>query len=320
MKEIGGYFGMEELAHKEFHSDLIALNTGRNALLYLLKARRITKLYIPYYLCDSVSQLLEKHGYEFEYYHVDQEFQPILDVKLKPGEYLYIVNFYGQITEEKTRALKQHYGQVILDHSQAFFQKPLPGIDTIYSCRKFFGVPDGAYLATDAILHEELEQDLSQGRMKHILGRYERTGSEHYTDFQDNDDVLGETPLRAMSKVTHNLMGAIDYDRSCRIRNENYAYLENQLDGENSLKLVMPDGAFAYPLLVEDGIPIRNRLAEHKIYIPLLWPNVLDDCPEDSIEYQYAANILPLPCDQRYGVGDMAYLVEMVKKQLSYNS
>lgn len=317
MKEIGGYFGLEELANKEFYSDLIALNTGRNALLYLLKARQITKLHIPYYLCDSVSGLLVKHGYDFEYYHVDQEFQPIFDEQLKQREYLYIVNHYGQITEEKTRALKQHYGQVILDHSQAFFQKPLPGIDTIYSCRKFFGVPDGAYLATDAILYETLEQDISKDRMKHILGRYEGTGSEHYADFHGNDDVLDEVPLRRMSKLTHNLMGAIDYEQARRARNENYAYLEQQLDSENSLKLTMPDGAFAYPLLVEDGIAIRNKLAAQSIYIPLLWPNVLSDCPEESIEYQYAANILPLPCDQRYGIEDMAYLVEMVKTQLN---
>ena len=316
MKEIGGYFGLDDLAGTEFYNDLIALNTGRNALLYLLKARRITKLYIPYYLCDSVSGMLEKYGYEFEYYHVDQEFQPIFDESLEPGEYLYIVNFYGQITEEKTRALKQHYGQVILDHSQAFFQKPLPGIDTIYSCRKFFGVPDGAYLATDATLHETLEQDISKDRMKHILGRYEGTGSEHYADFHGNDHVLDETPLRTMSKLTRNLMRAIDYEKSCHIRNENYAYLEQQLGADNQMNLTKPNGAFAYPLLVEDGIPIRHRLAEQNIYIPLLWPNVLNDCPEDSIEYQYAANILPLPCDQRYGREDMAHLVEMVKKQL----
>lgn len=316
MKEIGGYFGLEDLVHKEFYSGLRALNSGSNALLYLLKAHKIKKLHIPYYLCDSVSNLLKKHGCEFEYYHVDQEFQPIFDKQLERGEYLYVVNLYGQITEEKTRALKKHYGQLILDHSQAFFQKPLEGIDTIYSCRKYFGVPDGAYLATDAVLYEAIVQDISKDRMSHVLGRSEGTASDYYADFRASNDELSNVPLRAMSKLTSNLMGAIDYDQTCRIRNENYAYLDQQLGAENPLKLTMPEGAFAYPLLVEDGIASRNRLAGQKIYIPLLWPNVLDDCPESSIEYQYAANILPLPCDQRYRIEDMTYLVEMVKKQL----
>ncbi|MDQ0428844.1 hypothetical protein QOZ98_001671 [Planomicrobium stackebrandtii] len=317
MKEIGGYFELEDLVSQEFYDGLIALNTGRNTLLYLMKARNITKLHIPYYLCDSVSTLLEEHDYNFEYYHINQEFQPIFDKELEQGEFLYIVNLYGQTTEEQTLALKQRFGQVILDHSHAFFQEPLAGIDTIYSCRKFFGVPDGAYLATDAVLFETLEQDVSSDRMKHIVGRYEGTASSYYADFQRNDDVLDATPLRSMSRLTRNLMGAIDYERTRQKRNENYTYLEKQLGADNLLKLTMPDGAFSYPFLAEDGIAIRNKLAEQKIYIPLLWPNVMGNCPEDSIEYQYAANILPLPCDQRYGIEDMAYLVEMVKEQLT---
>lgn len=317
MKEIGGYFGLDDLVKNEFYDDLLALNSGRNSLLYLLKARKITKLHIPYYLCDSVSRLLEEHDYNFEYYNVDQEFQPIFDKDLEQGEFLYVVNLYGQTSKEQTLALKGHFGQVILDHSHAFFQEPLAGVDTIYSCRKFFGVPDGAYLATDAVLYETLERDVSSDRMSHIMGRYEGTASSYYSDFRRNGDALDATPLRTMSKLTRNLMGAIDYGLARQTRNENYAYLEEQIGPDNPLKLRMPDGAFAYPLLVEDGTAIRNKLAAQNIYIPLLWPNVLNDCPEESIEYQYAANILPLPCDQRYGIEDMAYLVEKVKEQLT---
>ena len=57
MKEIGGYFGLEQSTHNEYYSKLLALNTGRNALLYVLKARKIEKIYIPYYLCDTVSEI-----------------------------------------------------------------------------------------------------------------------------------------------------------------------------------------------------------------------------------------------------------------------
>lgn len=315
MKEIGGYFGLEELIRKEFYGDLLALNSGSNAFLYLLKARQIKKIHIPYYLCDCISILLDNHGYQYEYYYVDSQFHPIFDKQLKQGEYLYVVNLYGQITEEKTRALKERYNQLILDHSQAFFQEPVEDVDTVYSCRKFFGVPDGAYLATDAVLSEKLEQDVSKDRMVHVLGRAEGNASDYYSDFIAINDSLSEVPLRTMSKLTSNIMGAVDYERARQIRNENYAFLNEQLAAENPLPVTIPDGAFAYPLLVEDGTNIRKKLAEEKIYIPLLWPNVLKDCPENSIEYQYAANILPLPCDQRYTIEDMTYLVKMLKKE-----
>ena len=74
MKEIGGYFGLEQLVSNEYYKDLIPLNNGRNALLYLLKVRNIKKLYIPYYLCNSVSDICIRNGYKFEYYKIDAEF------------------------------------------------------------------------------------------------------------------------------------------------------------------------------------------------------------------------------------------------------
>ena len=84
---------------------------------------------------------------------------------LANDEYLYVVNYYGQLTKRKVLELKHRFAQIILDNTQAFFQKPLDGIDTIYSCRKFFGVPDGAYLSTNKRLSEELEIDISRERM-----------------------------------------------------------------------------------------------------------------------------------------------------------
>ncbi len=140
MKEIGGYFGLEQLVSNEYYKDLIPLNNGRNALLYVLKARGINKLYIPYYLCDSVSDMCSRNGYNFEYYNVDTEFMPIFNKTLTDEEYLFVVNYFGQLTNEKVRELKHRFGQIILDNVQAFFQKPIEGIDTISSCRKFFTI------------------------------------------------------------------------------------------------------------------------------------------------------------------------------------
>jgi len=315
MKEIGGYFGLEQLISNEYYKDLIPLNIGRNALLYLFKARGINKIYIPYYLDGSVSDMCSRNGYNFEYYNIDTEFMPIFNKTLADDEYLYIVNCYGQLTKRKVLNLKRQFVQIILDNTQAFFQKPVAGVDIIYICNKYFGVPDGAYLFTDTKLDEELEVDVSGGRMTHILGRYEGTASDYYSYFTRNNQSFRTEPLKYMSRLTHNILGAIDYERVRHIRNENYAYLEREFGAQNKLKLVVPDGAFAYPFYMENGIEIRKVLAQKKIYIPILWPNVLTDSPEAeaSIEHDYAKNILPLPCDQRYGIEDMEYIARYMK-------
>jgi hypothetical protein len=310
MKEIGGYFGLDQLVNNEYYKNLLSLNTGRNALLYLFKMKNIQKLYIPYYLCNSVSYMLEKHEFDFEYYHIDADFNPIFNKKLCEGEYLYIVNYYGQLTNDKVIYLNQNYGNIILDNTHAFFQKPIDGIDTIYSCRKFFGVPDGAYLSTNSVLDEVIEIDISKDRMTHILGRFEGTASDYYSNFQENDASFKFEPLKYMSKLTKNILGAIDYKKVKEIRDENYAYLESKLKKINKLRLITPEGAFAYPFYLENGVEIRKNLAANKIYIPTLWPNVLEDTFKGSLEYDYAANILPLPCDQRYGISDMEYVVK----------
>ena len=65
-------------------------------------------------------------------------------------------------------------------------------------------------------------------------------------------------------------------------------------------------------MYLEKNVQIRKRLIENKIYIPILWPNVLTENNEDSIEYKYANNILPIPCDQRYGIEDMKKIIKLI--------
>lgn len=315
MKEIGGYFGLEQLKSQEWYDGLVAVNSARNALLYLLKARDIKKVYIPYYLCDTVYMVCQKYGYEYEYYHIDEDFLPVFKKTLEEKEYLYVVNFYGQISNETIFLLKEKYGNIIVDNVQAFFQKPIENIDTIYSCRKFFGVPDGAYLSTTAMLNEALNVDASKDRMVHILGRYEGVASDFYQYFQENDESFYELELRHMSKLTHNILGAVDYEHVRKQRNDNYAILEKYLGQLNGKKFIMPEGPYCYPLYCRNGMVIKKYLAQKKIYVATLWPNVLE--VGETLEKDYAENILPLPCDQRYSEDDMLRIVEEIRKCIS---
>ena len=310
MKEIGGFFGLEQLISNEYYKNLIPLNTGRSALLYLLRGKNINRIYIPFYLHDSVSEMLKNNSYDFGFYNIDSNFFPLFNRFLKNDEYIFIVNCFGQLTNRIILKLKQQFHRIIVDNVQAFFQKPLDGIDTIYSCRKFFGVPDGSYLSTNISLDKKIKTDFSGNRMIHLLGRYEHSAYDFYNDFIKIEKLFDHKGLKYMSKLTHNILGAVDYNRISRIRNKNYHYLDKIFKQQNQLRLVTPDGPFAYPLYKENGIEIRKKLAEKRIYIPTLWPNVLRDCKKNTIEYQYAANILPLPCDQRYREEDLAIMCD----------
>lgn len=311
MKEIGGYFELERFTGREYHDGLLAVNNGRCALLYLLKARKIRKLYIPYFLCDSVSNLCDKYGFAYEFYHISADFLPVFQKSLAEGEYLYLVNVYGQISNERLAYYRDRYRNVIFDNIHAFFQKPMMGVDTLYSCRKFFGVPDGGYLSTDAVLAEAVETDLSGKRMAHLLGRYEGCASDYYADFKRNDSSFQDLPLRNMSELTHNLLRAIDYDAVRSKRNDNYRTLAAELENSNLLHPAAPDGPYCYPYYCKNGMELKRYLAQKKIYVATLWPNVLQY--EGTLEKDYAENILPLPCDQRYDKQDMYRVIEEIR-------
>lgn len=104
-----------------------------------------------------------------------------------------------------------------------------------------------------------------------------------------------------------------EFDMYAQNRVQIVVFLDVQFGNMNELKLKSVYGAFMYPLLIQNGAAVRKELQKERIYIPTLWPNVLEECPSNSLEYHYAADILPIPVDQRYEIEDMKYLVEVIK-------
>lgn len=312
MNEIGGYLELENNFGKMLHQEALALNLARNCLAYLIRCKDIKTLYLPYFLCSTAAQACKKEGILIKYYSVGMDFIPE-NFNIRENEWVYIVNYYGQLSNETILELKHKYNNIIVDNVQAYFQPSVDGIDTIYTCRKFFGVPDGAFLYTDNIASIPLEMDVSYHRMEYILGRYEKAGSDFYSVYAQNEESYNDLPVRKMSKLTANLLHGIDYDFVKKSRTENFVYLHKCFESANKLILTVPDGAFMYPLYIENGVEIRKKLQAKKIYIPTLWPDVFEICSEDQPEYDMAMNILPLPIDQRYGIKDMEYLVEVIQ-------
>ena len=307
MTEIGGYFGLEQ-SHgtHEYYSGLNAFNTAANALICLCRARHIRKLFLPYYLCDSVSAACGREHIPVSYYHINENMRPVIERSPEEDEYLYLVNYYGQLTDQEILGYAERFGRIILDNVQAFFQRPIKGIDTLYSCRKYFGVPDGAYLSS-GISVDGIATDDSDARLGHIIGRVRDSASAHYREFRANEALLRSLPPMLMSNRTHAMLTDIDYDAVRQKREENFAYLDAHLGKLNRLRLRCPEGPYAYPLYLENGEEIRRKLIEKNIYVATLWPNVTD-----GPEALTARSILPLPCDQRYDKENMQFIIKEV--------
>lgn len=313
MREIGGYIELDSYRLPMLHEGAIALNCGRNALAWLLRARRIKKLWIPKFICDSVTEVCAREGVAWSFYSIGPDLFPAQEIEAGEDEWVYFVNYYSQFDNKRIAAQIDKYRRVIVDQAQSYFQPPLPGVDTLYTCRKYFGVADGAFLYTDSVLGEELPQDESFERMRFLLGRYERTAAEFYGEYAANNELFYTEPIKRMSGLTANLLHGIDYAFVKARREENYRTLHRALGDINGLTLSDQPGTFMYPLLLENGAAIRKKLQQEKIYIPTLWPDVFGWCSKPETEYKLAENILPLPIDQRYGMDDMHFLVGRIE-------
>lgn len=311
MKEIGGYMEFERLQGCEYHSTAIALNYGRNCLAYLIEAKQIKKIHLPLFLCDSVKLVCEKYNVECDYYHIDEQFRLLFDQELKHDEYIYIVNYYGTLKDSDIIRYKDRWKNIIIDNTQDFFRFPVENVDTLYTCRKYFGVSDGAYLYTDTLIDRTIEDDFSNDRIQYLLGRYEKTASEYYKQYLLKEKEISQKALLGMSKVTHNILRVVDYQNVKDKRTDNFKYLHNRLKDLNKLQIEI-DGAFAYPLYIENAENLRKKLIEQKIYVPVLWPDVMKKAQPDSVEYRLANGILPLPCDQRYGEEEMQIITSKI--------
>ncbi len=311
MREIGGYIELDQYKGPMLHNEAIALNSARNALAYILRARKVKKLWVPRFICDSVIDICKREGVSYDFYSVGKDFYPQDDISLRNDEWLYIVNYYSQISNIIIKDIREKHKRIIIDNVQSYFQMPLQGVDTIYTCRKYFGVADGAFLYTDSRLHDALPTDSSFQRMKHILGRFEGNASDFYLDYITNEEIFRDEPVKYMSKLTFNLLHGIDYQSNREIRMENFAFLHKKFMKMNQL-CINQVGTFMYPLMISNGYNIRKKLQLKRIYIPTLWPDVLNRCKEGDGEYQMALNILPLPIDQRYSIRDMQYMSEIL--------
>jgi len=313
MDAIGGYFSLELPLYEEYHKDAIRLNTGRNCLEYILRARGYKKAFIPYYTCDVVLEPFKKLGIPFEYYHVNLRLEIRDEIVLKAGGALLYTNYYG-LKQRYTEQLAQKYGnRLIVDNTQAFYAKPIKGIDTFYTCRKFFGVPDGAYLYTDKKLDEELEQDRSYERMLSLTKRIDLSPEAGYQDFRDTSKALVGQPIKRMSKLTQRMMQGIDYEVVAQRRRANYQLLHEALGNENSIELPLEEDAIpmVYPYVaLEKGL--REKLIENKIFVARYWPNVLECTTPDNIDYLLAYYMQPLPIDQRYGEKEMINILNVI--------
>ena len=314
-KAIGGYFSLELPYNNngEYHRNAIRLNSGRYCLEYVLRVKKYKKVYLPYYMCDAVLQPINKLGLDYQFYHIDRYFHISETLHPKRDEVILYCNYFGLMDEYVKIVTDKYAPNIIIDNTQAFFSRPLPEIDTFYTCRKFFGVADGAYLYTDKEADFDIPQDYSSSRMLFLLDRLDKSAEEAFSDYHKSEDSLDHNKIKKMSKITQIIMSFICYKSVADRRISNYTYLYDNLGSSNTLSVELGRESvpMVYPFLSDD-INLRKKLIDDKVYVASYWPNVKNMSNLESVESQFAVNLIPIPMDQRYGKDDLNKILEII--------
>lgn len=311
---MGGYMELQLHAGREHHNGLVRLNTGRNALEYILKQKGYEKIYMPFFTCDVLLEPISKLGVLHQFYSIDENLDPIIDFEIEPYACFLYTNYFG-IKQNTIVDLSKRIRNLIVDNSQGFFSEPLPGIDTFYSCRKFFGVPDGAYLQISKKSHRKLPVDVSFNRFSHLIKSIDLGIENGYADYKVNNQVLCNNNIMAMSHLTRKILSGIDYQECMRVRRRNFNFLHKHLKDQNLFKFDFPDdqAPMAYPFLFADR-QLKLHLIQKKIYVATYWPNVFEWTTPEMYENYLARCVVALPIDHRYTLPDMFFMLTTLKQ------
>jgi len=317
MKFYGGYHELELAAGKEYHRDCLKLNSGRNALEFILRSNKYSKVFLPYYTCDVLLTPIIRAGVGYKHYSIGKDLLPLFDFTiLQEDEAVVVTNYFGLL--DSYIGTLSGMGNIIVDNAQAFYAKPVIGMDTFYSPRKFFGIPDGAYLAPKnkdlaCKLYQELAQDESWDRCVHLLKRLDDQIEGGYKDFKKLSPVFQALPLRKMSELTYRMLDSIDYDGVRDKRRANYKRVHTALGKHNKLTLALEEDCvpLAYPFL-SSVKGLRDKLIAQGIFVPQYWANVSGWASKDSFESDLAENLVAIPIDQIYDDSDIRSILNTI--------
>ena len=319
MSSIGGFLPLELApAGEPYHAHAVALTSGRAAWHAILRTCRPSRVLLPFYVCDAVLQPLAVTRTPYAFYSITGSFRPDPDQAPAPGELLLVVNYFGVMAPAMDACVDGLPDRVVVDDTQAFFRRSRPDAWSFNSVRKFFGVPDGAFLYGPARPMPDLPpSDLAD--CDHLLTRLAGDDREAWEQFKRHEARIGVEP-HAMSVVTMRLLGAVDLPGARRRRQSNFETLHGQLGTVNTIEIpldrVAGDGPLCYPFLPPVEVE-RAELARLGVFVPRFWPEI-EHRGRGGFERErlIARRLLPLPIDQRYGSDDMERVCRVLQQVL----
>ena len=309
----GGFFGFEDDASLNIHSNALRINAARFSLDLVKAEYNPQRIHVPVYCCHSIKHSLSRLRIEMVEYELLEDFS-IKDVdKIPRDEWVLLLNYWG-LFEHKIQFYSKRFPKVIIDNSQAFFAPLTKDQIAFNSARKFFGVPNGAFVSGISIDFELKAQ--SNQNINH-LERKDSNPDAAFKSFRLAEKEIAQSEISRMSRLTEIILSQKNFKKIQQIRQSNFDELDNCLKTLNLFSFNRNDQTpLCYPFMVKNAHRIRRRLIEDGVFTPLYWPEVEAQSHRNSFEFKLSHQIINLPIDQRYSLSDMHIITDRLIKIL----
>jgi hypothetical protein len=324
MAKIGGYFGLEECLNDALNEPCnesgLALHSGRACLAHLIKKESPKRAFIPSYSCRSLIYPFLKNCIKTQYYSINHLLEPDKLPELEKSDVFVYINYFGIKKTTANQLEKKYLHQLWIDNTQALFEKSGTGQSWRFnSARKSVGVPDGATITGPdskdlSVVDYEVNNRFTTN---HLLLRQHGLLEEGREWFLKNEELLDKGGIRKISSFSKQILSRLNSDLICFKRTENFEQLHCRLGAVNFLsegiiQAHVEATPFCYPFLPMKKIE-HSALWKNGVFAPIFWPECNETgSPCTQYEKYFAANLLPLPIDQRYSISDMDYIADII--------
>lgn len=335
---IGGLFGLEsKLLPKHVAPPFLIgrnvfLVNARSGIRLLVNQLRPPQVWIPSYLCHTISSAIDPKMTVISFYEVDYDLTVRSDQwvsEVKSGDLVLFIDYFGFSYDRRLAGLVKEKGAWVLeDACQALLSSQVGGAPSdfvLFSLRKWIGVPDGGILRLpegfplDGI---SLEAPANTWWLKILHATLLRrefddglTVRDWFKLFREAEDAA-PTGHYAMSQLSRAIIeNSVDYSIIVERRRDNYRTLLTRLASHAIFPSLERDVVpLGFPVRVAKRDAVRQALFEKQIYPPVHWAIEGVVPPEYEGSHRLAGRIMTLPCDQRYGPEDMDRMAEVFLK------
>lgn len=310
----------------------IYTDSGRSALKMLVAGMK--RVLLPEYICESVINCFDKENVVF--YKITENCgiveSDVINKMVNGIDALFIMHYFGKVQSrdvlDKIHRVANEKGIVIIeDTTQSLFSSTKTiGDYMIASLRKWFPIPKGGVLYSKKTLpgavHLKKSDDNERIVAMVLKDLYLNGEVECNTVYRR---IFSETEKRIdmsvkpelLSDVSRWLLSCFSVNQIIKKRKSNYMYLKEALGKigvESVCNINREECPFVFPIRITNRDMLRQYLITQRIYCAVHWPFDGYQINSRVQAFSNARELISLPIDQRYGMTEMDYLIETLKK------